>query len=249
MLGDDGVPSSHAQLATFGILHGRSIHDGVVDLDRLADAIRLLDPSILGLQEVNRDQPRSHLADLTAVFAESMGAVTHRFAAALLGTPGATWIAASENDLLGVASYGIALLSRYPSDSGKFSGYREPTASPVSAARPEDAYRQGGAASCCIGRLRTQRDFVVANAHLSYVPGWGRLQLRRIGGTSPLQEPVILMVTSIWRVACRRRSPATAHWPGTTPSRSTNLIASSTTSCYAADGHVTASSAPGAAAL
>jgi endonuclease/exonuclease/phosphatase family metal-dependent hydrolase len=34
------------RLATFNILHGRSIHDGVVDLDRLADAIRTLDPDI-----------------------------------------------------------------------------------------------------------------------------------------------------------------------------------------------------------
>ena len=49
------------RLATFNILHGRSIQDGVVDLDRLADAIRLLDADILALQEVDRDQPRSHL--------------------------------------------------------------------------------------------------------------------------------------------------------------------------------------------
>src|SRR6185436_17887268 len=102
------------RLATFNILHGRSIHDGVVDLDRLADAIRTLDADILALQEVDRDQPRSHLADLTAVAAEAMGAVTHRFAAALAGTPGATWIAASERDVPGTASYGVALLSRYP---------------------------------------------------------------------------------------------------------------------------------------
>ena len=35
-----------------------------------------LDPDILALQEVDRDQPRSHLADLTAVAAEAMGAVS-----------------------------------------------------------------------------------------------------------------------------------------------------------------------------
>src|SRR4029453_15012808 len=104
-------------VATLNTLHRRSTHDGMVDLGRLADAIRSLDADVLALQEVDRDQPRSHLADLTAVGAEGMGAVTHRFAAALSGTPGAAWIAASEDDLPGVASYGIALLSRYPSDS------------------------------------------------------------------------------------------------------------------------------------
>ena len=76
------------RLATFNILHGRALSDGLVDLDRLAAAVRILDPDILALQEVDRDQPRSHLADLTAVAAEAMGAVTHRFAAALSGTPG-----------------------------------------------------------------------------------------------------------------------------------------------------------------
>ena len=102
------------RLATFNILHGRGMSDGVVDLDRLTAAVRSLDADILALQEVDRDQPRSHLADLTAVAAEAMGAVTHRFAAALAGTPGATWIAASERDVPGTASYGVALLSRYP---------------------------------------------------------------------------------------------------------------------------------------
>ena len=105
------------RLATFNILHGRSLRDGVVDLHRLTEAIRILDPDILALQEVDRDQPRSQLADLTAVAAEAMGAVTHRFAAALSGTPGATWIAATENDVPGTAAYGIALLSRYPARS------------------------------------------------------------------------------------------------------------------------------------
>ena len=46
-----------------------------------------------------------------------------------------------------------------------------------------------------IGRLRTPAGpVVVANTHLSYVPGWGRLQLQRIRrDLAPLPEPVILM--------------------------------------------------------
>jgi endonuclease/exonuclease/phosphatase family metal-dependent hydrolase len=185
------------RLATFNILHGRSLHDGVVDLGRLADAIRFLDADILALQEVDRDQPRSHLADLTAVAAEAMGAVTHRFAAALSGTPGAAWIVASENDLPGVASYGIALLSRYPSDSWQVLRLpRIPTRVPLYLRTPRKMIIvKEEPRAAVIGRLRTPAGpVVVANTHLSYVPGWGRLQLRRIQrDLAPLQEPVILM--------------------------------------------------------
>jgi endonuclease/exonuclease/phosphatase family metal-dependent hydrolase len=185
------------RLATFNILHGRSIHDGVVNLDRLADAIRTLNADILALQEVDRDQPRSHLADLTAVAAEAMGAITHRFAAALSGTPGATWMAASENDLPGDALYGIALLSRYPVDS--WQTLRLPrirTRVPLYLRTPRKMIIvKEEPRAAVIGRLQTPAGpVVVANTHLSYIPGWGRLQLRRIRrDLAPLPQPVILM--------------------------------------------------------
>jgi endonuclease/exonuclease/phosphatase family metal-dependent hydrolase len=185
------------RLATFNILHGRSIHDGVVNLDRLADAIRTVNADILALQEVDRDQPRSHLADLTAVAADAMGAVTHRFAAALSGTPGATWMAASENDLPGDALYGIALLSRYPADS--WQTLRLPrirTRVPLYLRTPRKLIIvKEEPRAAVIGRLQTPAGpVVVANTHLSYIPGWGRLQLQRIRrDLAPLPEPVILM--------------------------------------------------------
>ena len=102
------------RMATFNILHGRSVHDGAVELDRFAESVRRLDADVLALQEVDCDQPRSAMADLTAVAAEAMGAVTHRFVAAIAGTPGATWMAATGREQPGTAAYGIALLSRYP---------------------------------------------------------------------------------------------------------------------------------------
>ena len=64
------------RMATFNILHGRSIDDGKVDVDRLADCVRRLDADVLALHEVDCDQPRSAMADLTAVAAEAMGATT-----------------------------------------------------------------------------------------------------------------------------------------------------------------------------
>ena len=105
------------RIATFNILHERSVEDGRVDVDRLADAVKTLDADVLGLQEVDRYQPRSMNADLTAVAAEAMSAVDSQFVAALSGTPGGTWMAATGDEQPGSASYGIALLSRLPVDS------------------------------------------------------------------------------------------------------------------------------------
>jgi endonuclease/exonuclease/phosphatase family metal-dependent hydrolase len=126
-----------------------------------------------------------------------MGAVTHRFAAALSGTPGAAWIAASENDLPGVASYGIALLSRYPADSWQVLRLpRVPTRVPLHLRNPRKVIIvKEEPRAAVVGQLETPAGtVVVANTHLSYVPGWGRLQLRRIRrDLAPLPDPVILM--------------------------------------------------------
>lgn len=102
------------RVVTFNILNGRTPHDHVVDVQVLADAVRDLDADVLALQEVDRSQERSGLADLTAVAAEAMGARAHRFVAALAGSPGATWTAATGEEQPDDAAYGIALLSRVP---------------------------------------------------------------------------------------------------------------------------------------
>ena len=185
------------RLATFNILHGRSLADGVVDLDRFAAAVRRLDADILALQEVDRAQPRSHLADLAAVAADAMGAVTHRFVAALSGTPGATWTAATEDDVPEAASYGVALLSRYPARSWQAArlpriGFRFPMwlPGPRRVVMVDEEPR-----AAVIGHLDTPLGpLVVANTHLSFVPGWGARQLRHLRrDLAGLPEPVILM--------------------------------------------------------
>ena len=185
------------RLATFNILHGRSLDDGVVDLTRLADAIRTLDPDILALQEVDRAQPRSHLADLTEVAAKAMGAVTHRFAAAIAGTPGATWIAATGQDVPGTAAYGVSLLSRYPAKSWQVLRLaRVPFPFPFYLRQPRKmiVVREEPRA-VVVGHLDTPAGpLVVANTHLSFVPGVGQVQLRRIRrDLAPVRGPVVLM--------------------------------------------------------
>src|SRR3954454_24743370 len=185
------------RIATFNILHGRSPADGRVDVDRLADAVKSLDADVLGLQEDDGRQRRSLGADLTAVAAEAMGAVDQQFVAALAGTPGGTWMAATGDEQPGSATYGIALLSRYPVVSWRvvrlpalhasipmwFPGSRKPV-------WVSDEPRVAVAA-VLEGPFG---EFTVCNTHLSFIPGWGALQLRRlVRSLTGTREPLVLM--------------------------------------------------------
>jgi endonuclease/exonuclease/phosphatase family metal-dependent hydrolase len=181
------------RVATFNILHGRSLTDDRVDLRRYAEAVRALDADVLALQEVDRNLPRSGNADLTSVAAEAMGAVEHRFVAAISGSPGATWTAATGDEPADSPGYGIALLSRHPVEPWqvvRLAG--APTRVPMrlhGSRRPvlvRDEPRVAVAA-----RVRTPaRELTVVNTHLSFVSWWGRHQLRRlmrsVAGTDPM---------------------------------------------------------------
>ena len=185
------------RIATFNILHGRSPVDDRVDVERLAAAVKAPDTDVLGLQEVDRDQPRSMNADLTAVAAEAMGAVGSQFVAALSGTPGGTWMAATGDEQPGSASYGIALLSRYPVVSWRV--VRLPALRsrvPVwfrGAPRPKLVGDEPRVAVAAVLEGPAGQ-FTVCNTHLSFVPGWGALQLSKlVRSLTGTREPLVLM--------------------------------------------------------
>jgi endonuclease/exonuclease/phosphatase family metal-dependent hydrolase len=185
------------RIGTFNILHGRSLEDDRVDVERLASAVKSLDVDVLGLQEVDRDQPRSMGADLTAVAAEAMGAPEHQFVAALAGTPGGTWMAATGDEQPGSATYGIALLSRYPVVSWRvvrlpslrtrvpmwFKGSRTPVL-----VHDEPRVAVAAVLDGPFGQ------FTVCNTHLSFIPGWNVWQLRRLlASLAGTREPLVLI--------------------------------------------------------
>jgi endonuclease/exonuclease/phosphatase family metal-dependent hydrolase len=217
------------RFATFNLLHGRTVEDGIVDLDRLRAAVRTLDADVLALQEVDCDQPRSQLADLTAVAAEAMGAVSHRFVAALAGTPGATWIAATGEEQPGTSGYGIALLSRYPARNWQVLRLpRIPMRFPMFLPGPRRVMivREEPRA-VVVAQVETPSGWVtVANTHLSFVPGWNRVQLARLRrdlgampGPRVLMGDLNMTPPTPQRVTGWRSLAATCTFPADVPGR------------------------------
>jgi endonuclease/exonuclease/phosphatase family metal-dependent hydrolase len=184
------------RVATFNILHGRSLIDGEVDIPRFAEAVSALDADVLALQEVDRNQPRSANADLTAVAAEAMGAADQLFVAALSGSPGATWVAATGEEQPDETAYGIALLSRLAVTSWEVVRLRSPGMKvPMwfkGRRKPElvsDEPRVAVAA-----RIGTPSGpLTVINTHVSFIRWWGRHQLRRVMDAVAAEQRLLLM--------------------------------------------------------
>jgi endonuclease/exonuclease/phosphatase family metal-dependent hydrolase len=180
------------RVASFNILHGQSLTDGQVDADRLRAAVASLDADVLGIQEVDHYQDRTDRVDMTAEVATAMGAVDHRFVAAMIGLPGTDWRPATE-DRPELPSYGIGLASRRPVRSWHVlrlpaTRLRVPMVVPgtrgVFWLRDEPRVAVAAALD----------GITVATTHLSFVAGWNVVQLRRVRRwLSALPGPHVLM--------------------------------------------------------
>jgi endonuclease/exonuclease/phosphatase family metal-dependent hydrolase len=157
------------RVATWNIFSGRTWDGTRVDLDLTLATLRRLGADLVAIQEVDRDQPRSHRADQASLLAGALG-MEWRYAPALLGSPGDPegWRAGDPGrpDPGGTA-YGIALLSRLPMDQVELvplprSGRDEPRVALVA------QLADGG------------RRLTVAGTHLSFVPGPNVCQLRAL---------------------------------------------------------------------
>lgn len=188
------------RLASFNVLHGRSLADGQVSTERLVEACASLDADVLALQEIDRDQARSGCVDQTAAVAGAMGAGHWRFEPALVGEPGATWRAAEEGDdpASNDAGYGVGLVSKLPVRAWhvvrlRAAKVRAPVAVPGGRGRfillpDETRVALAAEVETSTGPL------VVATTHLSFVPGWNLAQLRKVtGALASLGLPCVLL--------------------------------------------------------
>jgi endonuclease/exonuclease/phosphatase family metal-dependent hydrolase len=185
------------RLATFNLLHGRSLTDGRVVPERLAEAARTLAADVVGLQEVDRGQSRSGGADQTAQVALALGAEHWRFVPAVVGTPGTSWRAATDEEDEGLPAYGVGLVSRWPVRSWQVvrlpaARVRAPVLLPGTrrVVWLQDEPRVG-----VVAVVETPLGPVtVGTTHLSFVPGRNAAQLRTLTATmAQLPGPRVLL--------------------------------------------------------
>jgi len=174
----------------------------------LRTSATILDADIVGLQEVDRYQPRSGGHDQTAVVADALGAAHHLFAPSVIGTPGNPdeWHAATAEDDIDPsgehdrrAMYGVGLVSRLPVLDWRIERFNPSRASlpllvPGENRRPQFISVADEPRAAIIAVIEgANGPFTVATAHLSFVPGTNGRQLRElVRRTRDLPRPFLL---------------------------------------------------------
>ena len=170
------------RFGTFNLLHGLSVRTSAVDETNLRAAAAALDADVVGLQEVDRGQPRSAKTDQAAVVADELDAPWWRFAPALRGTP-LKWSHADPMDDSFGSAYGVALVSRLRVlhwDARRFPA--APVRLPLSVVGRRGLTRVPDQPRAALAAVVVGPDgpFTVATGHLSFVPGWNARQLRSV---------------------------------------------------------------------
>jgi endonuclease/exonuclease/phosphatase family metal-dependent hydrolase len=187
------MTTSPIRFVTSNLLHGRSLEDGQVDVQRMVTSLAALNPTVLAMQEVDRYQARSHGADLVREVAAAIPGAHWRFVPAIMGVPGEDWRPATDADPASghdlptpptdMPAYGTGLITTLPVQSWhvirvKPFRFRAPVFIPGinKWMMIDDEPRVCIAAVVEFeGRMMT-----VAGTHASFVPGWNIPQLRQI---------------------------------------------------------------------
>lgn len=170
------------RFGTFNLLYGRSVRTGAVDEADLRTAAGSLDADVVGLQEVDRGQPRSGKTDQAEVFAEELAAPWWRFIPVLSGTP-PTWERADSTDESVTSGYGVALVSRLRVLHWQVRRFpAAPVSLPLRVVGRRGLSRVPDQPRAAVAAIVVGPDgpFTVATTHLSFVPGWNARQLRAV---------------------------------------------------------------------
>jgi endonuclease/exonuclease/phosphatase family metal-dependent hydrolase len=183
------------RLATANLLHGVSLADGNVHFDQVIRELMELKVDVLAIQEADADQTRSGSMHQTRELANALsaenGSISWRFVPAIVGEPGGSWTKATDEHISGndishsstEPGYGVGLVVRWPVQSWhtiRVSPFRFRTPVFIPGMNKwiwiRDEPRVCVAAVCQTPEgLRT-----IASTHLSFVPGWNIMQLRRV---------------------------------------------------------------------
>jgi endonuclease/exonuclease/phosphatase family metal-dependent hydrolase len=179
--------SGELRIATFNMLHGRSLEHLDVRESELRAAATAIDADVLGLQEVDRLQERSSSVDQTAAIADALGAEHWRFVPALNGTPGraATWTTSEDDDgtLTDGPTYGVGLVSRLPVQEWHVRRFRPaPVTMPLMVPGVRGLTRIPDEPRVALAAVLDgpRGPITVVTVHLSFVPGWNVAQLRAL---------------------------------------------------------------------
>ena len=195
------------RVITWNLLHGIALTQGE-STPGLAEIAGQISADIIGLQEVDRNQPRSNYEHQTEVVAQAIGLPHWIFAPAVIGTPGESWESADDshihsNDHLPNSQtpphYGVGLASRYPMTNVEVLRFK---AAPLSLPllfpgnpRPRIIKVADEPRVAIIADLETPSGTItVSTAHLSFVPGYNVKQIRALGKHLAARENPVLMI-------------------------------------------------------
>lgn len=181
------------RVATWNLLHGIPLLDPLNAPD-LAQVASSISADLIGLQEVDRQQSRSNYEHQTETVANAMGLPYWIYAPSVTGTPGETWEGATDSHIHShqhsgsehdQPHYGIGLASRFPLTNIEVVRFNPaPFSLPLlvpSEPRPRLMKVADEPRLAIIADVETPLGTItVANAHLSFVPGYNIKQLRKL---------------------------------------------------------------------
>jgi endonuclease/exonuclease/phosphatase family metal-dependent hydrolase len=177
------------RFATWNLLHGMALPQGVIQPSDLRAGAKMLDADILAVQEADAFQPRSGNSDQVTEIADALDAPWYRMLPTMVGKAEEAWRPADglhDSRASQTPCYGIGLISRFEVLRWSFRLFRPsrlgaPLLIPGVGMRYVADEQRGALAAEIVGPEGT---FTVISTHLSFVPSSSTRQLRSIAATT-----------------------------------------------------------------